>query len=447
MGRFDDEFVKEQRRRFMRPDAYRYIRHDAYRFMPPGSPLYVGEDVVKYFWPEAGREQKLAQTSEAADSMSEAELLEYRRELAKLRLDWELLKLAIKARKYSPNQPRVPAGNPDGGQWTSGEGGAVSSEADRNGQTPPQENEIAGDHKIVHDRSGEESWKSVASQHRSDGSLARQTILNRDGSFIVSEFSADAHADGRDERHEVHLPDGSVTTFQNSGETQTIFNGDGQRILSTTGADDSDSQATVQLVQARVSTTRPTLLGAAATLYGWLSSQNTGEQTAVFRFRAEAFRPGVSVKDTAVRIERLTKEQVEVECGDKYAEVQSLLNQSVNVINRGDYRSAAEYGTAVHMRMKELINGPDTTPRRPPRDPDFRAEVSFIKSEEEGYGKPGTIRVDALANIGNQTVCAMDVKTGKRGLSLAHAFEIATNVGTFFPGTTRIIVTEVRPSQ
>jgi hypothetical protein len=27
------------------------------------------------------------------------------------------------ARKYDPNQPRVPAGNPDGGQWTSGGSG------------------------------------------------------------------------------------------------------------------------------------------------------------------------------------------------------------------------------------------------------------------------------------------------------------------------------------
>ena len=33
---------------------------------------------------------------------------------------------AIRAsRKYDPNQPRVPAGNPDGGQWTSEGGGAV----------------------------------------------------------------------------------------------------------------------------------------------------------------------------------------------------------------------------------------------------------------------------------------------------------------------------------
>jgi hypothetical protein len=32
------------------------------------------------------------------------------------------------ARKYDPNQPRVPAGNPDGGQWTGG--GADSQDGD-----------------------------------------------------------------------------------------------------------------------------------------------------------------------------------------------------------------------------------------------------------------------------------------------------------------------------
>lgn len=31
---------------------------------------------------------------------------------------------ALRSAKYDPNQPRVPAGNPDGGQWTSGYGGA-----------------------------------------------------------------------------------------------------------------------------------------------------------------------------------------------------------------------------------------------------------------------------------------------------------------------------------
>jgi hypothetical protein len=40
-----------------------------------------------------------------------------------LRLQFKVLKLRLWLRKYSPAQPRVPAGNPDGGQWTSGSGG------------------------------------------------------------------------------------------------------------------------------------------------------------------------------------------------------------------------------------------------------------------------------------------------------------------------------------
>jgi hypothetical protein len=79
----------------MRPDAHLWIRPDAYRFMPPGSPLYTGRDVVKYFWPDPQPDQP-----------------------------------PHYGRKYSPDQPRVPAGNPDGGQWTdeggdSGFGGRV----------------------------------------------------------------------------------------------------------------------------------------------------------------------------------------------------------------------------------------------------------------------------------------------------------------------------------
>ena len=65
-------WVEHQRRRFMRPDAQRYIRPDAQRFFRPGT-----------------FESFVAQHLE---------------------------------RKYD-GQPRVPAGNPEGGQWTD-EGGA-----------------------------------------------------------------------------------------------------------------------------------------------------------------------------------------------------------------------------------------------------------------------------------------------------------------------------------
>ncbi|MFO1149190.1 MAG: hypothetical protein U1E62_12525 [Alsobacter sp.] len=46
-----------------------------------------------------------------------------RRLLDLTRLQVQVLKVRLWLRKYSPDQPRVPAGNPDGGQWTSGSGG------------------------------------------------------------------------------------------------------------------------------------------------------------------------------------------------------------------------------------------------------------------------------------------------------------------------------------
>jgi hypothetical protein len=47
------------------------------------------------------------------------EVLALRHDFTKLKLEYELRRFQ---RKYSPSQPRVPAGNPDGGQWTSGNG-------------------------------------------------------------------------------------------------------------------------------------------------------------------------------------------------------------------------------------------------------------------------------------------------------------------------------------
>jgi hypothetical protein len=69
-----EAWLRHQQSRWLRPDAARWVRPDAARFLPPGA------DVAKAF----------------------------------PALAW----------KYNSNQPRVPAGNPDGGQWTDdGEGG------------------------------------------------------------------------------------------------------------------------------------------------------------------------------------------------------------------------------------------------------------------------------------------------------------------------------------
>jgi hypothetical protein len=142
----------------------------------------------------------------------------------------------------------------------------------------------------------------------------------------------------------------------------------------------------------------------------------------------------------------LTKEQVDDAC-PRHNEVQSIINQAADSTDRGAYETAAAYGTAVHQKVREEVNGPTTYPSSEPRDPNFRAEVSFIKSAPERYGAPGTIRIDILENPGKGTVCVYDIKTGWSPLTVARMRELAGNVAFFYPGTSRIIVTEVRPGR
>jgi hypothetical protein len=158
---------------YIRHDAHLYIRHDAHRFMPPGSPVYSGRDVVKYFWPDepsqenypengltrpgvvewtgkrgrwmperAAREraEQERQERELAER-SRREAFEYRKALLDLRADLAQLKFDLAFERFKrtylrwareqelrrkagfrPDQPRVPAGNPDGGQWTAEDG-------------------------------------------------------------------------------------------------------------------------------------------------------------------------------------------------------------------------------------------------------------------------------------------------------------------------------------
>ncbi|NVN87018.1 MAG: hypothetical protein HXX15_13135 [Rhodopseudomonas sp.] len=79
MPQRDDAWLRHQQTRWLRPDGDRWVRPDAARFLIPGS------DPVDSF--------------------------------------------PVLAFKYSPTQPRVPAGHPDGGQWTS-EGGGFSAQLD-----------------------------------------------------------------------------------------------------------------------------------------------------------------------------------------------------------------------------------------------------------------------------------------------------------------------------
>jgi hypothetical protein len=106
-----------QRQRWTRHDAHLWIRHDAARFLPPGM------DPADLH-PTPARKPDTAQaTFEAEIEAAYQRLAMLREEVASLRA--ELKRQRLEEAKYSPSQPRVPAGNPRGGQWSNrNEGGS-----------------------------------------------------------------------------------------------------------------------------------------------------------------------------------------------------------------------------------------------------------------------------------------------------------------------------------
>lgn len=386
-----------QRRRWMRNNARLYVRHDAHRFLPVGGPLRR----------EVTKQSRLVQpslTSSFEDKDFERrELLRLKSELASVRVEIKFHRL-LRALKYSPSQPRVPAGNPTGGRWTSAQGGG--------------------------------------------GGGLGQTIVTEDGSTIQAEYSISPEIDGWDQQFTVELPDGSVTRFQDAGPTQTILDGDGNRLAESTWTSSGpEPQAIVQpaFYDPRSFAVQKSI-EAGALLYTWMSNRDGPDSTAVFAFRADEFLPGDDKTSPAIHVRELTRDEVDQAC-PRHAEVQSIANQVATFTHRGEYESAQAYGTAVHMKIRDEINGPPTVPPSPPRDPDFRAEVSVLKSMEVRYGDKDSKRIDVYENPRNGTVCVYDIKTGESLLTLPRMAELAKQVAFLYPGTQRIIVTETRPGR
>lgn len=140
MSQLHDAWAAKQRARwiqsnpdrFLRPDAHRFIRHDAHRYLKPGYSIDSGREPCAFGQQAYGRNYDAAQPREvlgdaARDWQAEIAVSRARWHLAALRVELALLRFKQLNNKagFNPDQPRVPASNPDGGQWTS-EGGAAS---------------------------------------------------------------------------------------------------------------------------------------------------------------------------------------------------------------------------------------------------------------------------------------------------------------------------------
>jgi hypothetical protein len=75
------------------------------------------------------RDRLEARRAALATERKARELARLREEHAALRVDHALIRLQrLLAKEYNPNQPRVPAGQPGGGQWTDGDDSGINPE-------------------------------------------------------------------------------------------------------------------------------------------------------------------------------------------------------------------------------------------------------------------------------------------------------------------------------
>jgi hypothetical protein len=214
-------------------------------------------------------------------------------------------------------------------------------------------------------------------------------VFNRDRSRIVSEFKRPGGPEDWDERHIVILPDGQKFTFENSGNVQRIFDGEGNLVSATEWTDDGPRPLPIgesaflgppisagANIASRLGPAAAQALNAAAlTFFTWLSSRKDPNRTAVFAFNAKKYeKPGTeeNEKRPVVFVGSLTRDEVRTAC-KKFGKVQKITDDAVaKVTADGDYKGPADFGTKVHKEIARVINDKN--------NPNFRAEQSVIKS-------------------------------------------------------------------
>jgi hypothetical protein len=183
------------------------------------------------------------------------------------------------------------------------------------------------------------------------------------------------------------------------------------------------------------------ILGLAAALYAWFASTAQPNRAAVYALRARDYvNAGDEKRVVPLFVGEIDAAEVSAAC-PAIELVQKLANKAAGDAQTDrTYRSAREYGTAVHFLLKTRI---DTMVAN--GETNLAAEVSYLKSEYADrkivYGERDSIRIDVFDNTAQDgTVCVYDIKTGDKGLDDRRAAEIMRAVFTRWPKTKRIVV-------
>ncbi|MCJ2082869.1 hypothetical protein [Methylobacterium sp. J-090] len=320
--------------------------------------------------------------------------------LALLTTETKLLRVRHLMRKYDPNQPRVPAGQGGGGQWSPPGGG--------NG---------------------------------SPGQIQQRTLLDGGGEVLTLRIRS--RRDAGDEQHRVITPGGDSRLFENSGDTQTIRDGQSGEILSrgTFLGAGAPLDATVQpvflpfVVVPAVAAT----LEAAAFLFTYLAAHGPsfGKAPGTTALRYD-FATDVDKKYPLIWVGPVSQTMLNQACP---------LNREVQaVVNEAAKRLRALYPHLDNTRLGNLIHYDVAATFRKLGYPNVKVELSLDTSGFEiRYGAPRSVRLDLYELTPEDMVCTYDHKTGEAELDPERALRLARTAKKHFPQARGVIMIQIKP--
>jgi hypothetical protein len=265
--------------------------------------------------------------------------------LAVLRTETKLVRLRRSlSRKYSADQPRAPAGQSDGGRWVPDGGGARGSLIDR----LPR---------------GGGRWASLDAAE--PGANAPQRTL-LDGGEVLTLRVRSGHGDW-EEQHTVVTPDGESRLFENSGEIQTIRDGQIGAVLSRTTFSPSGiaAEATVQPAFLPAAP----LIGAAAAAAANATFEAVALLFTVLAARNRGFGPALGMTARSYEIDAKSKSEIPIPIikdlkSDEFARACPRFGEILQVANRITAEVKAEFpaikgkelGTLVHYRIAQFFS-------------------------------------------------------------------------------------------
>ncbi len=414
---------------------------------------------------------EIENTEPDLDEQQLARLLKRRRTLTRLRLAFaanphspQLRALIVRFLKsYDPDQPRVPAGQPDGGQWL----GANHRDVRTRATHPP----IPSRFRTERNFTGDQPWQSRTTGTDQNGQVLTTDMTFADGSKI------DAHVDPSgngpfDSQYTVTNPDGSRISFTNVGNQQTVTDARtgavvSQTIVTSQGAEpiwpDGADHGTPPVVLAQAAPPVPVpqveipliATSAALTLYSYLSSRSSTSSPSGPGLPPPLYVPGdpnaipILQLDKALGFDRnetlkgtytgtQTEAQVQSNC-PAYQRIQQWTDEGVATLrNDGTAWSPQIFGTAVHAYVATQV--------RLSGDPTLKANPIL------GLGGTqvllGAIIPDISETQPNGTTCIYDIKTGVSGLPDSRAANFVNRwIEQNRSASTRFIVVTVRPSR